>query len=58
MMMMMMMPLCCNGIDLKELDCGREIWEMPEKYNTSSEINPNAKLNVHLIPHSHDDPGQ
>ncbi|KAJ0411263.1 hypothetical protein ATCC90586_004179 [Pythium insidiosum] len=39
-------------------DCDPSKWTPPVdgKYNTQATIDPN-KLNVHLIPHTHDDPG-
>jgi hypothetical protein len=37
--------------------CDPSKWKLPvdAKYDTAGKIS-NAKLNVHLIPHSHDDP--
>ncbi|TMW56914.1 hypothetical protein Poli38472_002839 [Pythium oligandrum] len=42
----------------KTENCDPSKWKPPVdgKYNTQGKIDPN-KLNVHLIPHSHDDPG-
>lgn len=42
----------------RSLECDGEVWKKPLKYETTASIDPNAKLNVHLIPHSHDDPGR